>query len=272
MNRRFYLLKDLGILIGVISLLLLLSLSLYRLVKRSPGTAAALPLEIRLKFLIEDSIRGEETVIEIPEVSLALQTITGRLLPAAGGPDYEVDVLVIDSPVVNALAFPGGLIVVYSGLMKRLESPEEMAAVMAHELGHVVNRDAMKNLSRQLVLASLFSVFGGQEAKVLIQRIIREIVTISYSRAVEAAADDFALDLLTRAKIDPAYLGKAFERLKEEKEGDQMELFKYIDSHPDLDSRIQKANKMSQGLDIETGDFGIDWAKVKKALPSVFEP
>jgi len=276
LKQRFYLIRDLGILILVLLLLFILGAGLLRLFnkksRKAPGEvpAVTLALESALKSLIKESINDQENLVENPVLEQAITIISGRLLGAMEPLPYDLEVLVLDSPVVNALAFPGGLIVIYSGLIERLESPEELAAVLAHELGHVVNRDAIKNLARSIGLSTLITLLAGREAEVLVQRIIREVINMRFSRYVESRADDFALRLLAEAGIDPLHLGNALERLKEDKEGRKLSLLKYIDSHPDIDSRLEKARLESKRLGIETEAFNIDWKEVKEALPSPF--
>ncbi len=164
MRQGLYIIRDIAILIAALLVLFLLSVGVVRLLgtkeQEKPGSvpAVALSLELTLKSLIRESIKNEQRIAEAPLVNQSIAAISKRLLGAGDPLPYDLEILVLDSPVVNALAFPGGLIVVYSGLIERLESPEEMAAVLAHELGHVVHRDAMKNLIRQIGLSTLLSL------------------------------------------------------------------------------------------------------------------
>ena len=174
--------------------------------------------------------------------------------------------MVLDSSLVNALAFPGGLIVVYSGLIERAASAEEIAAVLAHELGHVVKRDAMKSLIRQIGMSALFAIVGGRQTEVLIERILKEALNIRFSRTIENRADEFAIKLLIEAKIDPVHLGRILERLKEETDKYPTFIIKYLDTHPDIDSRIQKAYAASKQARLTAVALNIDWETVKQKL------
>ena len=276
MRQDIYILRDIGILIAALLVLLLLAIGVVRLFgtikEEKPGSvpAVTLSLESTLKSLIKESITKQERIVDAPQVNQSLSTISKLILDACDPLPYDIEILVLDSPLVNALSFPAGLIVVYSGLIERLESPEEMAAVLAHEIGHVVHRDAMKNLIRRIGLSTFFSVLGGREVEVFIRRIIREVVNMHFSRAVEARTDDFALDLLIRVDIDPNHLGKALENLKKDRDGKRPEFLKYIDSHPDIYARIQKAREKSLQSGIKGWTFDINWDEVKESLPSMF--
>ncbi len=276
MKKSFYILKDLAILFTAVLLMLFVGVGVTKLLKDrtkdKPRTARPVTifLESTLKPLIIENIHDYEPVLEIPELDQSLDTIMDRLLSKTDPLPYDMEILVLNLPVVNAITFPGGLIVVYSGLIGRLESAEEMAAVLAHELGHVVYRDSMKNITRQVGFAALFSLFGGRGGRVLVQRIIREAANIHFSRSIESRADDFALDLLAAAEIDPNKLGIALTNLKHKKEFEQVKLLKYIDNHPEINSRIKKAYEKSSLAAIDEKAFDINWNEVKSLLPSVF--
>lgn len=274
MKERLHLLKEGLVLLAVVSVLLLLSVGIVRLLQGKPEAAEAAEfgrvkpistVELRLKDLIRTAIVEQDPVLSTELLNNALDLILRRLLEAQDPIPYEVEVLILHSPVVNALAFPGGLIVVYSGLIEKMDSAEELAAVLAHELGHVVNRDSMKQLSRQMALSVFFSLMGGSQAKVFVQRILREAVNIQFSRNVEARADAFALELLIRARIDPIHFAEALEHLSEGKE--KPVYLKYLDGHPEIETRIEQIRERSQEVTVDVLPLGIDWQAVQQTLP-----
>ncbi|HEB10632.1 MAG TPA: M48 family metallopeptidase [Spirochaetales bacterium] len=268
---RLYLLKEGLVLLAVVSVLLLLSLGVVRLLQGKPEAGRGRPIsavELRLKDLIRAAIVEQDPILATGLLNNALDSILRRLLEAQGPVPYEVEVLILDSPVVNAVAFPGGLIVVYSGLIEKMERAEELAAVLAHELGHVVNRDSMKQLSRQMALSVFFSLLGGSQAKVLVQRILREVVNIHFSKNVEARADAFALKLLIQARIDPIHFAEALEHLSENRE--KPVYLKYLDGHPEIEARIKQIRERSKEVPIDILPLEIDWQAVQRTLPDLW--
>ncbi len=171
----------------------------------------------------------------------ALEKMRARL--ATNMPDgQELSVHVLDHQMLNAFALPGGYIVFFKGLIDAAESPEEVAAVFAHEIGHVVSRDPTRHALRSAgsigVLGLLFGDFaGGAIVLFLTERLIQA----SYSREAEAAADVFAHELLLNSGIDPSSLGVFFERLRK-KFGEDDSFFAHFASHPALSDRILSAN------------------------------
>jgi len=163
-----------------------------------------------------------------------------------GAQRAKLTVVVLDSSTVNAFAMPGGVIVVCAGLLRSLGSAEELAAVIAHEAGHVVNHDVARTMARQIGIAALLSVLGGREAEVLVQRLLGELINQHYSREVEAKADAVALRVLERAGIDPGALADAFGRLERSGGKGPRNVLMYLESHPDLKDRIDRAREASR--------------------------
>ena len=195
MRPRQYLLRDLGILLSVTLGLVLVSAGVIKLTSSKPANGPILSpvviaAEKKLKHLIRDTILAQEPTVHASEIEGALDSILLRLTESIDHLPFDIEIQVIDTPVVNALTFPGGLIVIHAGLMKKLEKPEEMAAILAHELGHIANRDVMKKISGQIVLGALLSL-GGRQMERVAQRIVQQIVNIHFSRAIEMQADEF---------------------------------------------------------------------------------
>jgi predicted Zn-dependent protease len=169
---------------------------------------------------------------------------------------YEIMVHVLDSGIVNAFALPGGHIVFFRGLIDAAERPEEVAAVYAHELGHVVHRDPTRSALRSAgsvgVLGLLLGDFAGGTVVLFVTE---RLIDASYSQQAEAAADTFAHDRMIAAGLRPDALATMFERLRE-KYGDSDEGFlKHFAAHPSLGNRIDAARRASEGMEADGGEL-----------------
>lgn len=223
--------------------------------------------ELQLKKVILKYIKYDSKVLENSDLNKAVDIIKRRLVENIKDNPFELDIIIIDSPMVNAVAFPGGLIVIFSGLIRISDNPEELSSIIAHELGHVIARDSVKALTRQIGLALLVGVIGGNDAKIL--GIIKEIINVKFTQLQEAKADDFAIDLLIKSSINPRHFASFFKKLKT---GSKInKILKYINTHPDLDSRIKKSEEMSKSFNKKEIPFQMDWDKVKKSMPSIFD-
>lgn len=173
-----------------------------------------------------------ERACTAPAGAAALKTLAARL-----GMKDDVDLRVVDVPMVNAVTLPGGHVVLFSGLLRQSDTPDEVAGVLAHELGHVENRDVLESLVRQLGLSV---VLGGLDGNV--GGYTNALLSASYSRGAETRADGFAIDALAQARISPKPTAAFFQRLSrhEVKVEGANALLGYLASHPMSSEREQR--------------------------------
>jgi len=224
-------------------------------------------IERGLRPIVRREIALEGTVIEDPIVADGFATLLARLRPALGALPLEPEVVVVESPVVNAATLPGGIVVVYTGLVRTLETPEQMAAVLAHELVHLEHRDPVTQLAREIGMAAIFSaISGGGETAA--QALLRSAIGLRYSRVAEDRADRGCLEVLARADLDPGAFADALERIVEAGER-APELLRWLDPHSDVDARIARAR--SRSAPHAPRPLDVDWKAVRSVLPSLFD-
>lgn len=200
---------------------------------------------------------------EAPGGRAALDRLTQRLLPPDALPDV-VQVHVLDHEMVNAFALPGGFVVLFRGLIDAAESPDQLAAVLAHELGHVDSRDPTRHALRSAgsigVLGLLFGDFAGGAAVLFLAE---RLISAQYTQEAETSADGFAHDMLNRAGISPAALGDLFGSLAEER-GDPEGLIAHFLSHPRLADRVRAAKAATEpGRSYTPAMPAADWAALQ---------
>lgn len=207
---------------------------------------------------------GEIPICEAPEGQAALAALTDRLTE---GTDYAdgLTVLVLDHPMVNAFALPGGYVVLFDGLIRAAEGPDGVTAVLAHEIGHVASRDPTRHALRSAgsigVLGLLFGDFAGGAAVLFLSE---RLISAQYSQAAETGADAFAYGLLENAGISPGGLGDMFETLRA-KHGDSRGLQAHFLSHPSLGSRIDAARAaVTDGVEYTASMSDEDWEALQK--------
>lgn len=175
-----------------------------------------------------------------PDGQAALDKMMATLMGERYTP-YDLNVRVVSHPMVNAFAVPGGHMVFMYGLIEQAETPEEVAAVFAHELGHVVARDPMRGALRAAGSAGLLSLaLGDATGGTIIAVAADQALSSSFTREAEANADSFAYDMLIEANVPPSALSLMFKRLKDE-HGDVEGIAEHFSSHPALGDRIQAA-------------------------------
>ena len=163
-----------------------------------------------------------------------LEALTRRLAPAES--PYRFQVHVASLEMVNAFALPGGQIVLTRGFLRFVESPDEVAGVLAHEIGHVVRRHTTAAVIEALGLAFLFGVMLGDPGTAAIGSAGEILVGLGFRREAETEADESALELLGRAGMSTQGLADFFDRL-ERKTGDMPEILHLLSTHPPEESR-----------------------------------
>ena len=200
---------------------------------------------------------------EAPAGLAALEKMLVGLNVERGGED-AIKVFVLDHEMVNAFALPGGYVVFFRGMIDAALSPNEIAAVMAHEVGHVVNRDPTRHALRSAgsigILGLLFGDFAGGAAVLFLTE---QLISANYAQDAEAGADTYAYGALEAAGVSPAALGDMFERLRE-KYGDTEGIVSHFVSHPTLGSRIDRSRAAARP-DFRYMDIlsQADWADLK---------
>ena len=148
-----------------------------------------------------------------PKGAAALRKLVGRLQTVANLP-IPPDPAVLRSTIANAFALPGGRIYVLSGLLKISETPDELAGVLSHELGHVAHRDGLRRLIRDGGTSFLVGLmFGDVTGSGAVLMAGRSVLSASYTRDDETGADRFAVSIMHALERPIAPLGALLQRI-----------------------------------------------------------
>lgn len=165
---------------------------------------------------------------------------------------YSIRISVVNNDIKNAFALPGGRIVVFSGLLEKIKSYPELAALLSHEFTHINNKHSTKRIFRQLgskvFIGLLLGNFGTVTSVIVDQA--DDLKSLTYSRKLEKEADVEGLKVLMARKIDPRGFRDLFTHMKEEEKATRFPEF--LKSHPDTDKRItyiQQAARSAQVAD-----------------------
>ena len=194
---------------------------------------------------------GEESM---PEEQAKLQSLVDAFKPCLSLP-YPITVSLVKSEVVNAMAVPGGKMVVFSGLLDSVSSTNGLMFVLAHELGHFKNRDHLRLMGRGIVLGILAMLaFGGDAGISDILASTINLRTAKYSQSRESQADHTALQALHCHFGHVGGATELFESLKSQEEGFDFEMLHYFSSHPELQQRIDDLHQLAQELGYSAKD------------------
>lgn len=166
-----------------------------------------------------------------------LRSLTDQLLSASDFP-HPILVDVLDNKMSNAFALPGGRIVVMRGMIRNARSPNELSAVLAHEIGHVVNRDLTERWMRNNAIGAIATLLFGTNPTSLGDTLFQNSLSLSFSRSDEEAADRYSVHLLNQLDLDPSGGAVFFERLSKS-DGLGGILPGYLSTHPESEGRAE---------------------------------
>ena len=195
------------------------------------------PPEKEAKFFDDWLPEDLTTVSHTDERLLATQQLVDTLATEWPDAAYSFRVEIDDSETANAMALPGGLIIVTTGLLDKVESENELAFVLGHELGHFKNRDHIRALGRGVVLSIFFAVITGNDVAGIGVK-IADLTLRGFSRKQEARADDFGLGVVHAHYGHVNQAWRLFERWDEES-GSARSWVAYVSTHPVSADRIE---------------------------------
>jgi predicted Zn-dependent protease len=158
---------------------------------------------------------------------------------------YPIAITVVKSDIPNAFAIPGGHIVIYDKILTSMQSYEQLAALLAHELVHIEKRHSLKSMFRQLSAQLFFTLLIGDIDVVggILLSNAENLKQLSYSRHLETEADQFGAALLAKSHIPCTGFIQLFELLQ--REAGNGNTHEWFNSHPDLKKRMTNIQSLS---------------------------
>ena len=264
--------------------ILVLIFSAYVFIKTVPSFLADQMVE---KIPIEWEVTVGQSILKMlpvaqkpdPEVLKVLQDTVDFLKQSLPGNPYDLKVYILPVEQVNALALPGGPIVIFEGLIDKAESPEELAGVLAHEIQHILLRHSTRGILRNLAKSMLVTLFLGDVNSVMegIVQLAGQLETLGLSREMEEEADQKGMELILAANIDPHGMIRIFKKLMQEDfsqkklpkgkpVSEENDLSSYFSTHPSSQNRLARLEKQMRSHEnrIWTPLFpNLDWNEIK---------
>jgi beta-barrel assembly-enhancing protease len=231
----------------LIPLLLVLAVGLYFLVVNLVPVLGMGLIGVQQEIVMGDKLRQvmlhEEKAIDArPDTSgtRQLQAFADALKLSK---EYPIRVTLVRSKVVNAYALPGGQVVVYSGILDKIKTPEALAALLAHESVHVNERHSLRSMLRSaahgIIISVIFSDASGISGAVVSNA--DALNGLRYSRSLESEADRKAMDILLANGVKFEGMRQLMKTLQDE--GDMPGSLSFLSSHPLTRERIKEAGR-----------------------------
>jgi len=206
--------------------------------------------EVSIGHDMDGQVRSSNRILADSAWSVYIDEIGQRLVRVCDRRDIEYHFAVIDSNMVNAFAAPGGYIYFYTGLLKMVDNEAELAAVVAHEISHVVARHGVKRLQAAIGVQLLQQLIFSNSAEAL-QTAVNVGIGLSfatYSRANEHEADSYGIEYMVRAGYNPEASITMFEKLASLSDGSPGFFERLSMSHPETLERIQDSKALIESM------------------------
>src|SRR5690348_17235768 len=225
---------------AIVSIVLVVSFAIpYAADRLAPLVPKAFERRIGEAFEVQIKALFGGRVCNRPAGQAAYAKLLHKLRQAADlDSDVESTVLATTEKEANAFALPGGKVYLLGGLLAKAENPDEIAGVLAHELGHLKHRDNMRGLiyngGTSFLIGLLFGDITGSSALIFASR---QLVTASYSREAEQNADTVTIEVMHRLGRSPKPMGELLYRVTG-KESDKS--LSILAGHPLTEDRLQR--------------------------------
>lgn len=223
-------------------------------------------------------LRNYDLSIDDPELVEYLETLAYRLVQGSGRGETRFHFELIDVPVVNAFASPGGLVVTFSALMLHAETESELAGVLAHEIAHVTQRHIARRMESSiedllpillgtvaLAIATQGQGDGAQAAMAGGMALIQQR-QINFTRANEHEADRVGIQTLARAGFDPAGMAAFFARIGALHRTQGEKPPEYLQTHPVTATRVAEAKARAEQLHKDAPASSLEFMLMRERL------
>ncbi len=205
------------------------------------------PAEVSLGADMDKEVRKTMRIVENPTMVCRLNRIGNKLTYYCDRQDLIYYFNLVKDDELNAFAIPGGYIYVNTGLFNSA-TDDELAGVIAHEIGHIAARHSVKQIQASLGYQILMNLVLGIYSKQSMGQamdIVYNLVNLGYSRKDETLADTLAVKYTRKAGFNPEGIVTFFEKLKkEEARKGSGQPFVFLRSHPPIDERISHVKQL----------------------------
>ena len=184
---------------------------------------------------VEKELGGK---IEDQDLQDYIDSVGQKIARISHRPNWEYHYVAVNDKSINASALPGGYIFITKGMLEKLQSESQLAAILAHETAHVVARDTSNAISNQIGIGLLLAVASsgqGSRAVMTAAELSRRIIGLRYSRQDEREADIAGLDYMVVAGYNPYGIIETMQMLEDQQKEKVVE---FLSSHPPTANRI----------------------------------
>jgi predicted Zn-dependent protease len=227
--------------------------------------------DVQLGQEAAQQVRQKYREVQSPFLKNYVREIGNRLAsaPAARETGFPFAFSVLQDKSVNAFALPGGPMFIFSGLVQNVDNEAQLAAVMAHEMAHVILRHGTHQASKanliKLPLLLAGEALGQQSLLATITNLGANTLIMKYSRDAESDADALGAHLMAQAGYDPAQMARFFNKLQS-MGGRNSGWTQFFSDHPNPGNRERAIMAEAQTI---RGRYGFETGQFRRAKAEV---
>lgn len=226
--------------------------------------------EVQIGKEVARDVESSEKLLNNQTVQNYVNNVGQKVAKVCDRKDVKYKFKVLDNKEINAFACPGGFIYIYSGLLKIFDNEAQLAAVLAHEVGHVVARHSIKRLQAIYGYTIVMEVALGSRMGKTARQVADAatgLILQGYGRENEYEADNYGILYAKKAGYNPKAMIQVFEKFKK-MEGKPPSAFeKLLASHPPAKDRIGNGNKQIKKIGgTELPYYEDEYAAIKAQL------
>lgn len=194
-----------------------------------------------------NELKNKQTISQNADYTNFVNCIANTIVQQVGG---SWEIVVFDNSSLNAFALPGNKIGVHTGLVRMVDSQDQLAAVIGHEIGHVLAKHSNERVSQETMIKQGLNIIGTVTAS---QSILGQLgmsalglgaqygILLPYSRNHETEADIIGMDLMAKAGFDPRESINLWQKMSSASQGQQVP--ELMSTHPAHETRLQELHR-----------------------------
>jgi len=239
----------------------------------SAGTAFPVTIEKERKVgaQVDKQVRKRFRVLKDPAIQKYVSSIGQKVLSSVEDPEFTFRFTVLEHPMLNAFALPGGYVYVTTGMLAYLDSEAALASVLGHEIGHVVAHHAFKQQDKSFkdALLILAGVAAGGTSGLIAGSALSRMSSLGYGRKHEMQADELGMIYAYQAGYDPRESSKMFETLRFKQRVSGVAYHSFQATHPDTIERIIRDDEKSRILINRGMPVSVESDKYRNAIRGI---
>jgi predicted Zn-dependent protease len=204
--------------------------------------------EVAIGAKVSQKIQEKYKVVDTVDENERAQKILDKIVSVSDRQDIVYSIRILEDEMINAVSLPGGYIFLFSGLMDKIKNDDQLAGVIAHEVGHITAKHGIKNLqnSYAALALQLASIPAGGEAAAGVNVALTSLFT-SYSQKAELEADALGIKYMKKAGYNPEEMNTFLEIIQREDAKKPARNFSYWRTHPFIPQRMANINREIKG-------------------------